>query len=189
MKRTRMIICIVMVLCVLFSLAGCGAAETENAKGTETTAAETTVDNTPVAVHSEIENLQNSFSPAVLGGILYIEDDGTIVVNLVESEFKKLSSSTEERNGIKIIYKPVKLSLAELENVKEQLEPFMPEYKIATLDANEVTNKIDIQLYEENAEINSLVSEYIDLEHVNISVLPEGYRFEFPTATAPPDYN
>lgn len=178
MKKSITILCIVTVLCVLFSLAGCGTPETENAKGTETTAAETTVDNTPVAVHNEIEYLQNAFSPAVLGGI-YIEDDGTIVVNLVENEFKKLSSSTEERNGIKIVYKSVKYALSELENIKKQLEPFMAEYKIATLDANEATNKIDIQLYEENAEINSLVSEYIDLEYVNISVLPEGYKFKF----------
>lgn len=178
MKKTRTIICIATVSCVLFSLAGCGAPETKNAKESETTAAETTVDNTPVVIHNEIENIKNSFSPAVLGGI-YIEDNGTIVVNLVESEFKKLSSSAEERNGIKIVYKPVKYALSELENIKKQLEPFMAEYKIATLDANEVTNKIDIQLYEENAEINSLVSEYIDLEYINISVLPEGYRFEF----------
>lgn len=173
MKRTRMFICIVTVLCVLFSLTGCGALETENAKETETTAA----DNTPVVIHNEIENIKSTFSPAVLGGI-YIADDGTIVVNLVENEFKKLSSLTEKRNEIQIVYKSVKYALSELENIKKQLEPFMAEYKIATLDANEVTNKIDIQLYDENAEINSLVSEYIDLEYVNISVLPEGYRFE-----------
>ena len=169
-----MFICVVTVLCVLFSLAGCGVAETENAKETKTTAA----DNSPVNIQNEIENIKSSFSPDVLGGI-YIADDGTIVVNLVESEFKKLSSSAEERDGIKIIYKPVRYALYELENIKKQLEPFMAEYKIATIDADEVTNKIVIQLYEENTEINSLVGEYIDLEYVNISILPEGYSFEF----------
>ncbi len=178
MKKSITILCIVIVLYALLSLAGCGAPETKNAKGAETTAAETTVDNTPVAVHNEIENIKSSFSPAVLGGI-YIENDNTIVVSLVENEFNGLSSSTEERNGIKIIYKPVKYALLELESIKKQLEPFMAEYKIAALDANEVTNKIDIQLYKENADINSLISKYIDSEYVNISILPEGCKIEF----------
>lgn len=177
MKRV-LPICIVSILCALLCLTGC-ATESEIKKENETTTvAETTVVSKPVLLHNEIENIQNSFSSAILGGI-FIEDDNTIIVNLIESEFNSLSISTEERNGIKIIYKPVKFSLAELEKIKHQLEPFMTEYKIASLDANEMTNKIDIQLYEENDAINSLVSEYIDLEYVNINVLPEGYRFEF----------
>lgn len=165
------------VLCLPLFLTGCLSTEPQKEAET-TTAAETTVNNMPVVINNEIENIKNSFSSTSFGGI-YIENNNTVVVNLVENEFNRLSSSTEERNGIQIIYKPVKFSLAELESVKSKLEPFMVEYKIATIDANEVTNKIDIQLYEENPKIELLASKYIDLKYTNISILPKGYRIEF----------
>ena len=175
--KKLLLVCTISVLCLPLFLTSCLSKEPPKEAET-TTAAETTVDNMPIVINNEIEKIKNSFSSASFGG-RYIENNNTIVVNLVENEFNRLSSSTEKRNGMQIIYKPVKFSLAELENFKNKLEPFMAEYKIATIDANEVTNKIDIQLYEENPEIELLVSKYIDLKYTNISILPEDYRIEF----------
>lgn len=76
-------------------------------------------------------------------------------------------------------------TLAELEAVKDALTPYMVEYHIATLDANEVTGMLDIQMYQENDAIYDLVESMIDLQYVNITVLPEGYTIEFPVETVP----
>lgn len=178
MKKVKGIVCLVMILSILLSSTVYGTSTLESVKNSET--------NYVLLAQNQLDIICNEISSNHLGGI-YFEDETTMVVNLIESEFNQLSSSIENKNGIKVIYKPVEFSLAELENVKDQLEPFMVEFNIATLDANDVTNKIDIQLYEENSEIYSLVSQFIDLEYVNISILPKEYKLEFTIATSPPE--
>lgn len=81
----------------------------------------------------------------------------------------------------------VKYSLAELEAMKDALVPYMLDYDIASLDANEVTTTIDIELWEERDDIYSLIEslEVIDMDIVRLTVL-ENVCIEFTMAEHPP---
>ena len=63
---------------------------------------------------------------------------------------------------VRIEYRAVKYPLGVLENVKDLLTRHMGEYHIAALDANEVTNRVDVSLYDYNdrtfEEIRQLVA-------------------------------
>ena len=58
----------------------------------------------------------------------------------------------------------------------------MSEYGIAVLDADDVTNLVEITLYYDHPksieELETLAETFIDLKYVNITVLPEGVRIE-----------
>ena len=49
-------------------------------------------------------------------------------------------------------------------------------------DANDVTNKVDIEVRPLRDEVYEIASEYIDLEYVNITELPEDYSLELTPA-------
>lgn len=63
------------------------------------------------------------------------------------------------------------ISFAELEKIKDKLSDYMVEYKIATLDANEMTGMLDVELYERVDGLEELIAQYLDLKYVNISML------------------
>ncbi len=71
------------------------------------------------------------------------------------------------------------IPLKQLEDIRIELSKYMKEYNIATIDANEVTNKIDIELYEDNPKIYELTDKYISREYVNVTVLPKGTALKF----------
>lgn len=63
----------------------------------------------------------------------------------------------------------------------------MLDYDIATLDANEALNTVDIQMWNDREDIYSLVEslEILDMDIVRITVL-ENVHFAFPVAQNPP---
>lgn len=124
------------------------------------------------------EKIQNSVPPEIFGG-LYFDDNQNIVVNVTDLTDDSVLQLKNEADSQYVIFRQVKYTLAFLESVRSELIPFMAEYNIATIDANEVTNKIDIELYRENKEVESLLSKYIDLEDVTITVLPDDIEFKF----------
>lgn len=124
------------------------------------------------------EKMQNSVPPEIFGG-LYFDDNQNLVVNVTDLTDDSVLSLKNDADSQDVIFRQVKYTLAFLESVRSELIPFMAEYDIATIDANEVTNKIDIELYKENEEIEILVSEYIALEDVTITVLPDDIEFKF----------
>ena len=172
---------VLTVLLILVSFAACG--QQNSVDGVSTTAETQTVDRQRKA-SDMADKVKAEFSDKVFGGI-YI-DDGKVYVNLTEDEFKKLANTEEERDGVKIIYKPVKFSLETLQSaadrIFERLNSSENKYDIVTADANDVTNKVDIEVRPLRDEVYEIASEYIDLEYVNIIELPEDYSLEFTPA-------
>ena len=101
----------------------------------------------------------------------------TIDCLLADLENDSVIKLRNEADMQDVEFREVEYSLAYLESVRLKITPFMSEYSIATVDADEMTNKIHIELYEENEEIESLVSEFIDWEDVTITVLPDDIEF------------
>lgn len=62
-------------------------------------------------------------------------------------------------------------TLSELEQAQTALEPYMLQFGIATLDANERTMTLDIQIREEVDGLETLVAQFIDLKFVRIGKL------------------
>lgn len=62
-------------------------------------------------------------------------------------------------------------TLYDLEKAKTALEPYMHEYQIATLDANEFTGTVDIEVRKMVEGLEDLVAQYIDIKYVRISIL------------------
>lgn len=101
------------------------------------------------------------------GGIYY-DDDGILVVNTVGT-LPGLALYSQNSQAIGVRYQEVTHSLRDLEAVKDFLTGYMDEYSIVVLDANEVTNQVDVSLEsytEENMkEIRSLVqSQFPDMD-------------------------
>ena len=177
---------VLTVLLILILSAACG--QQNPADGAPTTAEPPTVDRQRKA-SDMADKVKAEFSDKVFGGI-YI-DDGKVYVNLTEDEFKKLANTEEERDGVKINYKPVKFSLETLpaatDSIFERLNSSENKYDIVTADANDVTNKVDIEVRPLRDEVYEIASEYIDLEYVNITELPEDYSLEFTPAEKLPE--
>lgn len=72
------------------------------------------------------------------GGIYY-DEDGVLVVNVVGDV-----SDLPQKPGVR--YREVTYPLGDLEAIKDFLTDYMEEYSIMTLDADEVTNQVDIGL-------------------------------------------
>lgn len=123
------------------------------------------------------------------GGIYH--DGGTVYVNIVENSYSKYKGTAAEQNGVKVVYNPVKFSLQELQAATDSIFSRLNEsehhYDIIKADANDVTNMIDIEIRPASDEVYEIAAEYIDLEYVNVTVLPDDYILEFTFATEPPD--
>lgn len=63
------------------------------------------------------------------------------------------------------------LSLSELENIKDKLSTYMLAYQIATLDADETTGLLNVELYQRVDGLEALIGQYIDLKYVKITML------------------
>ena len=114
--------------------------------------------------------------PENIFGGMYYDENKNIVINVTEIPTKNgMKTTSKSVNGVNIRYNIVDKTLAELEAVHQALVPYMAEFGIMSLDANDVTNKIDIVLYQDHAksieEVEELVSQFIDLKYVTVSVL------------------
>lgn len=81
------------------------------------------------------------------GGLYY--EGGTLVVNVVASQRTssprpQLAQKTPK--DVDVEYRTVTYSLSELERTKDFLTVYMTDYNIMMLDANEITNQVDISL-------------------------------------------
>ena len=108
-----------------------------------------------------IDKLHRIYPDDAFGGI-YLDGD-TVVVNITCSEESaRARAEGKLGEGVRIEYRAVKYPLGVLENVKDLLTQHMGEYRIAALDANEVTNRVDVSLYDYNdrtfEEIRQLVA-------------------------------
>ena len=65
-------------------------------------------------------------------------------------------------------------NMAELEIAKAALEPYMIEYKINYLDANELTHRLDVGISEWVDGLRDLIEQFIDWEFVTVTYQEEG---------------
>lgn len=110
----------------------------------------------------ELAMYYSSEIPSDAFGGIYLEGD-RLIVNVVESGLESSGLSSMYSSGSAVEVRVVRHSLQTLEQVKDFLTPYMGQYAIHTLDANEVTNEVDILLsqYEESImlEIRALVED------------------------------
>ncbi len=100
------------------------------------------------------EEIASSVPESEFGGC-YIED-GKLIVCLKGSNQFNLNHADRVTSD-SISTRNVQYSLAELEEIVDILIPNMDKFKIATLDADEVKNKICIELYEDNDDIYEFI--------------------------------
>lgn len=101
------------------------------------------------------------------GGLYY--DDDTLVVNIVQGTTLPKDVLNKTTDGSSIVIKYVPYSLSDLENIKENLTPYMENYGIILLDANEVTNQVDIGLSTYNTEIIADIKQLAKTLDANIT--------------------
>lgn len=184
MKKCRIavIICMIFLIAVsafsVYAVDGFEDLEVKNQNKSVTGITETNESKNLKRQHETIDYVCKTIPEDIFGGV-YLDENQNIIVNITE-ENKELIECVQSRfNGEKIIFKKVELSLAYLEEVHAKLNNYMKEYNIAGIDANEVTNKIDIELYKDMPEIYDFLADFISIKHVNISVIPEGRKYSF----------
>lgn len=99
----------------------------------------------------------------------YIKD-GVVYINIVQEYYPDYSQASSRKNGCKITYQPVKFSLEYLEDIMYRMIPYMAQYQICTIDADDVNNTINLEVIEDTNELRQFVQDFIDLKHVKITV-------------------
>lgn len=133
-----------------------------NVSATDTLAMSTMDCETAIRHFSALSN------EATYGG-MYYDSNGNLVINVVDSAsvgtadypIMTLSNSNIE-------YRVVSHSLSDLEEVKEFLTPYMAEFNILVLDANEITNQVDISLQEYSDKTISCIEDLIETSYPGI---------------------
>ena len=103
--------------------------------------------NDMTAEQNMIRYFQDQVDNSSYGGIYY-DENGVLVVNIVRANYDEFSAvPTTFSDGTSVEYRVVEYSLQELETVKDTLAGYMNQYRIAMLDANEMTNQVDVALF------------------------------------------
>jgi len=132
--------------------------------------AETEVDLNQLAV-SYMEEI-----PETAFGGMYYNEAGQLVVNIKEDSAVSIAVPLSDD----VVVKTVQYSLAELEAMKDCFEPYMQEYHIVTLDADEVNNTVAIEVTQDDESIYALIEslEDIDPSIVTVTVLSSDFVIE-----------
>ena len=116
--------------------------------------------------------LPQEIPASVYGGISYEGD--TLVIHLAGNvgDFSPPNAVARyAAEGGKVAYREVAYPLAELERLKDSLAERMGEYSIVVLDANEVTNTLDVTLQQLNPKIISAIQDWVQQQGYPVSVL------------------
>ena len=73
-------------------------------------------------------------------------------------------------DGTSVEYRVVEYSLQELETVKDTLAGYMNQYRIAMLDANEMTNQVDVALFNYDSNVRNEILSIAESIHPNIPI-------------------
>ena len=105
-----------------------------------------------------IDHFKAEYPNMSYGGSFY--DGDVLVINFVPKDhMDNPSAMPEDSDGIR--FNCVQYSLDYLEQVKEYLSGHMDRYHIQLLDANEVTNKVDVCLSVWDPEMNTAIADLI----------------------------
>lgn len=118
--------------------------------------------------------------PQKIFGGLYFNEEHQLIVNVVEGFEGYAEELLQEEIKAGVILHSVPYSLSQLEGMKEALTPYMSEYHMVTLDANEQTNTVDITLNQESPRLEALLNslEIVDADAVRIQIL-EGVELQY----------
>ena len=125
-----------------------------------------------VPTEDEFTELLTAEMPSNEFGGLYYEGD-TLVVNVVASQKTaslRLQLAQKAPEDVDVEYRTVTYTLSELERIKDFLTGHMSDYSIMMLDANEITNQVDISL-----------KDYSDdnIESIKAAVLSHGGKTDY----------
>ena len=156
--KMRNIIAVFLIGCMLFPVIAF-AAESDN----------------EVDLNQIAASYMNDIPDTAFGG-MYYNESGQLVVNIKEDSDLNL---VVPMSG-DVVVNSVKYSLSELEEMKELLVPYMQEYHIVTLDADEVNNTIAIELNVDDERIYKLIEDLdgLDTSIVEVTILPENRIIE-----------
>lgn len=96
------------------------------------------------------------------GGIYY--EGNTLIVNIVGNKstaYQQARSLLSVHPNVEVKFQYAKYSLNFLESVKDALTPKMSTWCISALDANEITNQIDVFLTNHNDEVQSTIVSFV----------------------------
>lgn len=174
-RKTGLIVVLATMLMISIGLSGIAVAHAEPTN--EVMSAEEFREATLACTSSIPEN--------AYGGE-YIDEAGNLVIHIKDGASIPPITGVGAISREKIKIRTVEYSLAELETMKEALVPYMLDYDIASLDANEVTTTIDFELWNERDDLYSLIERMgvIDMDIVRITVL-EDVSIEFTVAEYP----
>ena len=122
--------------------------------------------------------------PAEVFGGVYYNEDGDLVLRVKDTGVMTASVFDESVTSQAII-EYTEYSLAELEAMKDSIEPYMIEYGILSLDANESTGTVDIQLSQANANLVSILSECCSIDPDVLRVSVSEMSLAYTVASAP----
>ena len=148
---------------------------------------ETTNVNDNVFDAQEVANALTAQIPTDEFGGLYFDESGYLIINLTYESGIKLNSLVNDQIAGAIKCTRVKYSLSELEDMKSAIEPHMLLHNITSLDSNEVTNTIDIEVSSINEGLYKLISDLnaVDPSIVRI-IVQRDMHISNELATAPP---
>lgn len=124
-----------------------------------------------------------SVPPEVFGGIYYNEN-GDLVLRIKDTGVME-ASVLAEAEILQIAVEYTKYSLSELEAMKDSIEPYMVEYGILSIDANEAKGTIDVEISEENDKLSDILSECCDIDPEILRVSVSELSFGYTVASAP----
>lgn len=107
------------------------------------------------------------------GGVFY-DDDGTLVVAVVETAPCAPALLAQDLSDIDVEYRPVKRSLRHLEEIKDFLADYMAPYSILALDADEVKNEVSIAVRDHSEANRAAIQALVDSAFPDVDYL----RFE-----------
>ena len=113
-----------------------------------------------VKTASDVLFIGNTLPDKNFGGY-YRDADGNLVVNIVGSGPRDVFGLKADLQNIKFVQ--VKYPLSTLEKIVDTLVPHMREYGISLLDANDITNKIDIKLKDFSNKNISAIKEFLSM--------------------------
>lgn len=141
--------------------------------------------NGEVAEHSndEITELVESIPEEVFGGIYYNED-GDLVLRIKDTDEMPVSSFTRSAT-VPVVVEHSDYSLAELEAMKDSIEPYMAQYHITTLDANEAEGTVDVQVSQNYEGLAEILCELCDIDPDILRITISELNIEYTYASAP----
>lgn len=130
-----------------------------------------------------VSELIHSVPTEAFGGVYYNEN-GNLVLRIKDT-YAMTASVVTAAEDLHIFVEYTKYSLAELEAMKDSIEPYIVEYGILSIDANEAEGTIDVEISEANDKLTDILSECCDIDPEILRISVSELSFNYTIASAP----